>query len=279
MVVNTAVWSNLVVAHRWLVPPGKHVALDELDPASTAAAPGGKAKTIAAFPALHDEQLSLQARLWAEGKRSLLVVLQGMDASGKDGAIGHVFKGVNPQATRAVSFKVPSGEELAHDFLWRVHRQTPAAGEIVIFNRSHYEDVLIARVHGLVPPKVWKARYETIAAFERGLTDAGTRVVKLFLHISRDEQLARFRARLDDPTKRWKFNTGDLEERKLWDDYMRAYEDALSKTSTEHAPWHVVPANHKWYRNWAISRIVIDTLQDMNPTFPEPKGLDGIELV
>jgi PPK2 family polyphosphate:nucleotide phosphotransferase len=273
------VWSNSVVAHRWLVPPGKRVAVGEIDPASTAGAPGGKTKTVAVFPKLHAEQLALQARLWAEGKRSLLVVLQGMDASGKDGAISHVFKGVNPQATRAVSFKVPSAEELAHDFLWRVHRQTPAAGETAIFNRSHYEDVLIGRVHGLVPPKVWKARYDTINEFERGLTDAGTRIVKVFLHISADEQLVRFRARLDDPTKRWKFNTGDLEERKLWNDYMRAYEDTLSKTSTEHAPWSVVPADHKWYRNWAISRIVIDTLRDMDPTFPEPKGLDGIELV
>src|SRR5207302_10433037 len=153
------------------------------------------------------------------------------------------------------------------------------AGETAIFNRSHYEDVLIARVHGLVPEKVWKARYRTIAEFERGLTNAGTTIVKLFLHISKEEQLARFRARLADPTKRWKFNTGDLDERKLWDDYMRAYEDALSKTSTDFAPWSVVPADHKWYRNWAISRIVIDTLRDMNPQFPEAQELDGIELV
>ena len=267
------------MAPRWLVLPGKRVVLDEIDTASTAGAPGGKAKTIAAFPRLHEEQLALQARLWAEGRRSLLVVLQGMDASGKDGAISHVFKGVNPQATRAVSFKEPSREELAHDFLWRVHRQTPVAGETAIFNRSHYEDVLIARVHGLVAPKLWKGRYRTIAEFERGLTNPGTTIVKVFLHISKEEQLARFRARLADPTKRWKFNTGDLDERKLWDDYMRAYEDALSKTSTDFAPWSVVPADHKWYRNWAISRIVIDTLRDMNPQFPEAQELDGIELV
>ena len=278
MPVNRALWCNRVVAHRWLIPTGKRVALAQIDPASTEGAPGGREETVAAFPKLHDEQLALQARLWAEGKRSLLVVLQGMDASGKDGAISHVFKGVNPQATRAVAFKQPSHEELAHDFLWRVHRRTPAAGETAIFNRSHYEDVLIARVHRLVPDKVWKARYRTITEFERGLTGAGTTIVKVFLHISRSEQLDRFRARLDDPTKRWKFNTGDLDERKLWDDYMRAYEDALSKTSTDFAPWCVVPADHKWYRNWAISRIVIDTLREMDPHFPKARGLDGIEL-
>jgi PPK2 family polyphosphate:nucleotide phosphotransferase len=267
------------MSRRWLVSPNSRVNLADVDPASTAGAPGGKGETEAAFPKLHDEQLALQARLWAEARRSLLVVLQGMDASGKDGAISHVFKGVNPQATRAVAFKQPSHEDLAHDFLWRVHRQTPAAGETAIFNRSHYEDVVIVRVHALVPAKVWKARYRTINSFERGLSESGTRLVKIFLHISRDEQLERFRARVDDPTKRWKFNTTDLDERKLWDDYMKAYEDALSKTSTEHAPWYVVPADHKWYRNWAISRILIDTLRDMNPQFPEPKGLDGIELV
>jgi len=263
---------------RWLVPPGKEVSLGDMDPASTDGAPGGKAKTLAALPKLHEEQLALQARLWAEGRRSLLVVLQGMDASGKDGAISHVFRGVNPQATRAVAFKEPSSSELAHDFLWRVHRQTPAAGETAIFNRSHYEDVLIARVHKLVPAKVWKTRYRAINEFERALTGAGTTIVKLFLHISQEEQLERFRARLDDPTKRWKFNTGDLDERKLWDEYMRAYEDALSKTSTDYAPWSVIPANHKWYRNWAISRILIDTLRDMNPTFPKAEGFEGIEL-
>ena len=263
---------------QWIVSPGERVTLADIDPSSTEDAPGGKGNTVAAFPSLHEEQLALQARLWAEGKRALLVLLQGMDASGKDGAIAHVFKGVNPQATRAVSFKQPSQEEHMHDFLWRVHRQTPAAGETAIFNRSHYEDVLIARVHSLVPGKVWKARYRTINEFERGLVHSGTTVVKVFLHISQGEQLERFRARIDDPAKRWKFNKGDLDERKLWDQYMRAYEEALSKTSTKHAPWHVVPADHKWYRNWAISKILIGTLRDMDPQFPEPEGLDGIEL-
>ena len=264
---------------QWLVRPGKRVSLADIDPASTDGAPGAREATLAALPKLHEEQLALQARLWAEAKRSLLVVLQGMDGSGKDGAIGHVFQGVNPQATRAVAFKEPTREELAHDFLWRVHRQTPAAGETAIFNRSHYEDVLVVRVHKLISEKTCRNRFRTIAEFERGLSDAGTRIVKVFLHISKDEQLARLRARLDDPDKRWKFNTGDVAERKLWDDYMRAYEDALSETSTKHAPWHVVPANHKWYRNWAISRIIIDTLRDMDPKFPEPQGLDGVELV
>jgi PPK2 family polyphosphate:nucleotide phosphotransferase len=185
---------------------------------------------------------------------------------------------VNPQATRAVSFKAPSEEDLAHDFLWRVHRAAPAAGETAIFNRSHYEDVLIVRVHGLVPDSVWRPRYEIINNFERGLTHAGTTIIKVFLHISRDEQLRRFRARLKDPTKRWKFKAGDLDERKHWDDYMTAYEEALTKTSTEAAPWFVIPADNKWYRNWAISKILTKTLRDLDPQFPEPTDLDSIVL-
>ena len=277
MLVNTAVWCNAFVSKRMVVPPGKRVALAEIDPASTDGAPGGKAKTVAAFPKLHAEQLALQARLWAEARRSLLVVLQGMDGSGKDGSVSHVFQGVNPQATRAVSFKQPSHEELAHDFLWRVHRQTPAAGETAIFNRSHYEDVVIVRVHRLVPGKIWKARYRTINEFERGLVESGTAVVKIFLHISQAEQLERFRARLDDPTKRWKFRTGDLEERKRWDDYVAAFEDMLERCSTDVAPWYVIPANRKWFRNLAVAEILADTLDELKPRYPEPEeDLTGV---
>jgi PPK2 family polyphosphate:nucleotide phosphotransferase len=211
----------------------------------------------------------LQDRLWAENRRSLLVVLQAMDTGGKDSTIKHVFSGVNPQATRATAFKQPTPPELRHDFLWRVHLAVPAAGEIGIFNRSHYEDVLIARVHRLVPESVWRPRYELINDFEKTLHHSGTTIVKLFLHISKDEQERRLQKRLHRPDKRWKFSPADLEERSYWDDYHVAYEDALNRTSTAYAPWYVIPANHKWYRNWAVSRILIDTLRALDPRYPE----------
>ena len=255
---------------RWKVKPGRKVDLTELDPASVAGAPGKRPETEAALPALVEELSDLQDRLWAESKRSLLVVLQAMDAGGKDGTIKHVFRGVNPQGTRVVSFKEPTHIELAHDFLWRVHRAVPSAGEIGIFNRSHYEDVLIARVHALVPEAVWRARYGLINSFESLLDHGGTTVVKLFLHISKDEQKKRFDSRLSEPKKRWKFRPADLTEREYWDEYQRAYADAIGQTSTDAAPWYVVPANHKWYRNWVVSTILTDTLRRLDPQYPEP---------
>jgi PPK2 family polyphosphate:nucleotide phosphotransferase len=256
------------MSDRWRVAPGQRVDLHAVDPASTEAAPGEKDATKATFRDLRHELRDLQARLWAEHERALLVVLQAMDAGGKDGTVKHVFRGCNPMGIHVTSFRQPSEDELAHDFLWRVHKVTPAQGEIAVFNRSHYEDVLVVRVHELVPPDTWRARYDTIRDFEDGLAASGTRIVKLYLHISEDEQLTRLEARREDPRRRWKWNDGDLAERKRWDDYRAAYEEALSETSTETAPWYVVPADRKWYRNWAVSRILIETLQDMDPRYP-----------
>jgi PPK2 family polyphosphate:nucleotide phosphotransferase len=212
----------------------------------------------------------LQQLLFAESKNRLLVVLQGMDTSGKDGTIKHVFHGVNPLGVRVANFKRPSEREAAHDYLWRVHRNTPAAGEIMIFNRSHYEDVLVVRVHDLVPEERWRRRYGHLRDLERMLGDEGTVVRKFFLHISKDEQRRRLQERLDNPAKNWKFEHGDVEERKRWDDYQLAYAAALSETSTEAAPWYVVPANHKWFRNVVISRVLIDTLEGLDMHYPDP---------
>jgi len=261
-----------------MVPPAKGFDLSKVDPASTHDAPGDKAATEAVRVALTDQLCSLQGRLWAEGKRSLLVVLQAMDTGGKDGTIRHVFEGVNPLGVRVTAFKAPSEEERHHDFLWRVHPAAPAAGEIGIFNRSHYEDVLIVRVHGWVPEAVWRARYRAINDFDRHLVEAGTTIVKLWLHISPEEQAKRLRARLDDPTKRWKFNPDDLEERKHWHDYMAAADEMLRRTSSAEAPWYVVPADRKWYRNWVVTRILTETLTVMDPQYPEPKDLGHYEI-
>jgi PPK2 family polyphosphate:nucleotide phosphotransferase len=255
---------------RWRVRPGSHVDLDAIDPGSTPGAPGGKHKTEEAVAPLHAELARLQELLYAEHRRSLLVVLQALDAAGKDGTVRHVFQGVNPQGTQVHSFKAPAGEELLHDFLWRVHRAVPAAGEIGIFNRSHYEDVLAARVRGLVPETVWRPRYDLINGFESLLAHGGTTVVKLHLHISRQEQRERLEERLRDPDKRWKFRLADLADRKLWPEYRIAYEEALSRTSTDQAPWYVIPADHKWYRNWAVSQILIATLASLDPRYPQP---------
>jgi len=216
---------------------------------------------------------ALQERLYAEGTRSLLVVLQAMDAAGKDGTIEHVMSGLNPQGVRVTSFKQPTRTELAHDWLWRCQLALPARGEIGIFNRSHYEDVLVVRVHDLVPKNVWSRRYDQIVEFEEHLTENGTTIVKFFLYIDKDEQRERFQARYDDPTKHWKFALGDLEERKRWDDYIAAYEDALSKTSTDAAPWYVIPANHKWFRDLAVASILEATLDDLDPQYPPAEEL------
>jgi len=252
----------------WQVAAGTAVELKERDAGSTAGAPGDRAVTDAAIAGMHEALLGLQTRLWAEGTRSVLVVLQGIDASGKDGTIAHVFRGLNPLGTKVASFKEPSPEERAHDFLWRVHARCPAAGEFGIFNRSHYEDVLAARVRKHVDETTWRARYAHINEFESQLNDAGTTVVKLFLHVSKREQRRRLDERLADPMKRWKFKESDVADRAQWDDYRDAFDEMLTKTSTATAPWYVVPADHKWYRNWVVSTILVEGLTEIDPHFP-----------
>ena len=214
------------------------------------------------------ELADLQELLYAENKRKILIVLQGIDTSGKDSTIRHVFGKVNPQGTKVANFKVPTPKELAHDYLWRVHPHTPGKGEIAIFNRSHYEDVLVVRVHELFPQSVWEKRYHHINEFERLLTDEGTTILKFYLHISKQEQAERFLARLDRPHKRWKFNPEDLDEREYWEDYIQAYEDMLSLTSTDDAPWYIIPSDRKWYRNLTIGSVIVEKLKSLNMTFP-----------
>jgi PPK2 family polyphosphate:nucleotide phosphotransferase len=255
---------------------GVTIKLADVDADATPDAPGDRAKTEEKSAELGEQLANLQERLYAEARQSLLVVFQAMDTGGKDGAVKHVFRGVNPVGVHVASFKAPTPIELAHDFLWRVHQKTPAKGDIVIFNRSHYESVLIERVHELVPKKTWKRRYAQINDFEEMLVAEGTTIVKFFFHISRAEQRERLLARLDNPDKRWKFNPEDVAERKLWDDYMDAYQDAINKTSTKHAPWHVVPANHKWYRNYVVSKTLVDTLRTMDPQYPT-RDLSGVD--
>lgn len=222
------------------------------------------------FKLLRREFIELQSRLYAEGKQKLLIVFQAMDAGGKDGTIRNVLRGVNPQGVRVHSFKVPSKEEMAHDYLWRIHKVVPAKGMIGIFNRSQYEDVLVVRVHDIVPQSVWRPRYEQINQFEKLLTDTGTTILKFFLHISPEEQLERFQSRLDDPSKNWKFSVEDLKKRKFWDDYMAAYEEMLQQCTTPWAPWYVIPADQKWYRNLTITQTIVDTLKQMDPQYPPP---------
>ncbi len=263
----------------YLVLPGDPAGLSSRDSGSKQGFEGSKLEGKAALSPLNATLAELQHRLWAESSQKLLVVLQAMDTGGKDGTIRHVFKGVNPQGVRVRGFGVPSEKELAHDYLWRIHRHTPENGAIAIFNRSHYEEVLVVRVKGLAPEERWQKRFHHINQFEKMLSDEGTTIIKLFLHISRDEQRERLQARLDEPEKRWKFSLDDLESRKLWDQYMQAYEDALSTTSTGYAPWYVVPADRKWYRNLVVSSILIKTLQEMNPQYPPaPSELDGVSL-
>lgn len=251
----------------FVVEPGSRVDLASIDPA---AKDEHKTKAEAAADMKRDiEKLfDLQYLLYAGNERSLLIVLQGLDASGKDGTIGHVFRGLNPQGARVHSFKEPSREEAAHDFLWRAHVPAPERGEFVIFNRSHYEDVLIVRVHNLVPQDVWSKRYELINAFEKDLTQAGTTVLKFYLHISAKEQLKRFKDRLEDPLRQWKISEADYTERSYFAEYLRAYEEVFAKTSTPHAPWFVIPSDHKWFRNLAISRIVVETLDSLDMKLP-----------
>jgi PPK2 family polyphosphate:nucleotide phosphotransferase len=222
----------------------------------------------------------LQTRLFAEEQRSVLVVLQAMDAAGKDGTIRSIFTGVNPAGVRVTSFGVPAGAEVAHDYLWRVHGATPAKGQIGVFNRSHYEDVLVVRVKKFVPKERWSKRYEHIRGFEQMLSDEGTRIVKIYLHVSPEEQAARLQDRIDDPAERWKFRLGDLDDRKLWPAFMKAYQDAMAETSTKQAPWFVVPADRKWVRNLVIAKLLVATLQEMDPQLPPPDaGIDGLKVV
>lgn len=219
----------------------------------------------------------LQKRLFAEDERAVLVVLQAMDAGGKDGVIRDVLTGLNPAGVSVTPFGVPSDEELAHDFLWRIHHHAPARGQLAVFNRSHYEDVLVVRVKELAPASVWRKRYTHIKNFERLLTDSGTAVVKIFLHLSRDEQRARFQDRIDSPDERWKFRRGDLDDRARWDDFMAAYHDAMTKTSTTDSPWFVVPADRKWVRNMCVARILEDVLERIDPQYPEAE--EGVEAI
>jgi PPK2 family polyphosphate:nucleotide phosphotransferase len=224
------------------------------------------------FKKLRAEFRDLQARFYAEDKHKLLIVFQAMDAGGKDGTIRAVTQGVNPQGVIITSFKAPSKIELAHDYLWRIHSAVPARGMIGIFNRSHYEDVLIVRVDNLVAESVWRPRYQQINEFEQLLTSTGTTILKFYLHIDKEEQRERFQERIDDQTKNWKFSFEDLEKRKQWDDYMAAYEEMLQQTTTEHAPWYVIPANQNWYRNLAIERTIANALRQLDPQFPPPEG-------
>ncbi len=250
------------------VPVKGKIKLKDYDPNDSRLFDGNKKDSKEALLKLNTELAALQEQLYAEGKHRLLIVLQAMDTGGKDGVIRAVFEGVNPQGVKVASFKVPTPVELSHDYLWRVHQQTPGKGEMVIFNRSHYEDVLVVRVHQLVPEEVWSRRYQHIREFERLLADEGTTILKFYLHIDLQEQAQRFLARVEDPTKQWKFNPGDLDERERWEEYMKAYEDMLNQTSTDWAPWYIIPANKKWYRNWLISKIVIKTLKDLDMRYP-----------
>jgi len=261
---------------QYVVEPGKKVKLSEWDPDSTPAWKGNKESGEKQIAKINDELEALQEQLYAEGKHKVLIVLQGMDTSGKDGVIRRAFDGVNPLGVRVASFKVPTAPELARDYLWRIHQQVPGRGEIVIFNRSHYEDVLVVRVHNMVYKQQWGRRYAHINHFEQMLVDEGTTILKFYLHIDMDEQRERLLARLDEPDKRWKFNPGDLEERKLWGKYEKAYEDVLSKTSQKKAPWIIVPANRKWYRDLVILAALVDTLKGLKMEFPQPaENLDS----
>jgi PPK2 family polyphosphate:nucleotide phosphotransferase len=252
---------------KFMVEPGAKVRLSKIDASYT-----GKDETheqALAEIQTHVERMDkLQYLLYADNHQSLLVILQALDAAGKDGVIRHLFSGMNPQGTSVFGFKQPSKYEAAHDFLWRAHLRTPGTGEVVVFNRSYYEDVLVVRVHKLVPDSVWSKRYDLINDFEKTLSQNGTTILKFFLHISPEEQLSRFKQRLDDPSRHWKISETDYSERELWPQYMEAYEDAIALTSTKHAPWYTIPANHKWFRNLAVSQIIANTMDEMGLQLP-----------
>lgn len=255
---------------RYRVKPGEKLDLGRFDMGDASLFTGGKSKSLAVFDELRDELQALQKVLYAQNKHRVLVVLQAMDTGGKDGCVKHVFSRVDPQGIQVKAFKKPSAEELAHDFLWRVHPHVPGNGQIVIFNRSHYEDIIAVRVKKIFGEEVWKRRYRHIVDFERMLAEEGTTIVKMFLHISKDEQKQRLESRLANPAKHWKFNPDDLSDRARWEEFQQAYEDLIGKTSTEHAPWYVIPGDRKWYRNLVVARIMVDTLRGLNMDFPQP---------
>ena len=264
------------IRHRLRITLGSRVRLAAVDAGAT---PGVSRKDSAPVIARGLERLTaLQERLWAEGRQKLLIVLQGIDTAGKSGTIEHVVGAFNPQGCHVHGFKAPTAQELAHDYLWRAHQRMPGSGEIAAFDRSYYEDVLVVRVHDLVPIERWSRRYDQINAFERLLVEEGTTILKFFLYVDRDEQRKRLQARYDDPAKHWKFRLSDLQERRRWDDYVAAFEEMLERCSTALAPWYLVPASHKWFRNLAVAEIVAETLEEMDPRFPPapeplPEGL------
>ncbi|HZU86163.1 MAG TPA: polyphosphate kinase 2 family protein [Anaerolineaceae bacterium] len=254
---------------RYRIEPKQKVSLEKWDPQEVMEEwQGRKEDAEARLAELVQELDRLQEKLYAGHQHKLLIVIQAMDTGGKDGTIRSVFSGVNPQGVRVASFKAPTPEELDHDYLWRIHQQVPGRGEIVIFNRSHYESLLVERVHKIAPEEVWQRRYEHVNEFERMMADEGLTMLKFYLHISLEEQRQRLLERIDDPSKQWKFNPGDLEERKLWPQYMQAFEDVLERTSTQYAPWYVIPANRNWYRNLVIASVVVETLQSLNLQYP-----------
>lgn len=254
----------------FLVKPGTKVKLDATDPGYTSRH-ASEEKAQVDIEKYRSKLTQQQSLLYAEKQHSLLIVLQGLDAAGKDGTVNHVMSALNPQGTTVTGFKEPTALELEHDFLWRVHPHAPARGTAAIFNRSHYEDVLVVRVHKLAPKDVWSERYELINDFEKLLyRQNNTHIIKFFLHISKEEQLERFKQRLDDPARNWKISESDYKERLLWDDYTKAFEDIFARTSKKHAPWYIIPSNHKWFRNLAVSQIVATTMEDLGLTTPKP---------
>lgn len=261
------------------VKPGHEIKLSEYDPDDQSRFSGGKPEAEPRLAELTQKLDELQEVLYAEHKHKLLIILQALDTGGKDGTTRAVFDGINPQGVRVASFKVPTSEEQDHDFLWRIHSQVPGKGEIAIFNRSHYEDVLVVRVHKLIPEAVWQQRYLAINNFEQMLAQEGTTILKFYLNISKSEQKRRLQERLDDPQKHWKFNPADLKERALWDDYTSAYQEAINATSTAWAPWYVIPANHNWYRDLAVASVIVQALEDLKLKYPEPaENLDKIVI-
>jgi len=268
------------MSHPCQIPPAHTVNLNEFPTRDEKLYPISKSEGKKLFEKQLEEIDELQTRLYAEAKHRFLVVIQAMDTGGKDGTIRNVFNPMDPQGIKVHSFKRPSKEELAHDFLWRIHDHVPANGETAVFNRSHYEDIVAVRARNIYPQERWSKRYEHVVNFEKMLADEGTKIVKIFLHISKDEQKQRLQARLDEPTKNWKFNPGDLDDRKLWEDYMHIYSDVIAKTSTQQNPWFVVPADRKWYRNLIVSRIIIDALNSLDMQYPsidfDPESMEVV---